>query len=269
MSKLARLPWLRLALAVCGVHLLSTVANSQEEKGGAKEGFVDRTITVPGNAGSKWVDTGIDVPSHTVVQLWASGVVNVGKGITVGPEGTEKFANGLGYPADTRLRYGLVARITQSRTNPADELKEDWELGRPGEYGVHERLGPNATHCPLAGGHLWLTVNDDDPADNTGEFVVRVFADPTFGTCSPQLTINDCGGSGNGSKACDGRCVATDLPQYGCSSSDCVPCYVPHAQAGCRSAGNGRWACAVRTCNEGWTNKDGDDANGCELGPGR
>jgi hypothetical protein len=66
--------------------------------------------------------------------------------------------------------YGLVARLTQSHTNAEDDLREQWAYGE-----THD-------HCAAAGGHLWLTVNDNEPKDNKGEFVADVY----FASC--QLT---------------------------------------------------------------------------------
>jgi hypothetical protein len=126
-------------------------------------------IRVPGTSGRRWVDTGIDLAPGTLVRLQASGRVDVGAGWGVhGPEGTTRFANVAGYPADTRLRYGLVARVTDSRTNYDDDLRNDYAYGETREF------------CVQTAGHLWLTVNDNHPVDNTGEFLVEV----TRGTCS-------------------------------------------------------------------------------------
>jgi len=132
-----------------------------------------QTYTVPGNSGLNWVNTGMDVSRGTLIELRATGEVDVGAGWgRFGPEGTTSFANVSGYPAETRFRYGLVARLTSSRTDAADDLREEWSYGERRQY------------CAARGGHLWLTVNDDDPANNTGEFIVVV----TRGTCPAEST---------------------------------------------------------------------------------
>lgn len=119
-----------------------------------------QTYTVPGNAGRNWV-AGPNLPPGTLIQLSASGGVNVGSGRGVfSPEGTTRLAASPGYPAETGRRYSLVARLTSSATNPADDLREEWSYGERHEY------------CAARGGHLWLTVNDNNAADNTGAFVV-------------------------------------------------------------------------------------------------
>jgi hypothetical protein len=121
-----------------------------------------QTYTVPGTSGRAWV-TGPDVRPGTLIQLNARGSVDVGGGWgSFGPEGTARFADVPGYPAETRFRYGLVARLTASRTDPNDDLREEFSYGERHEY------------CAARGGHLWFTVNDDDAGDNTGEFVVQL-----------------------------------------------------------------------------------------------
>jgi hypothetical protein len=120
-------------------------------------------FTVDGTSGNNWVDTRLDLAPGTLVRLSASGQVDVGAGWGVhGPEGTTRFANVAGYPADTRLRYGLVARVTESRTNPNDELRTDYAYGEIREF------------CAGTAGHLWLTVNDNHAVNNTGQFNVEL-----------------------------------------------------------------------------------------------
>jgi hypothetical protein len=122
-----------------------------------------QSFRVPGDTGRIWIDSQLDLKPGTLVRLAAKGEVNVGAGWgSYGPEGTQKFADAPGYPAETTYHYGLVARLTQSRTNPDDDLREQWAYGEAQEY------------CAAAGGHLWLTVNDNEPKDNKGEFAVDV-----------------------------------------------------------------------------------------------
>jgi|GEM_PF-3367879 len=129
---------------------------------------------VPGTSGHNWVDTRLDIRPGTLVQLSATGQVDVGWGWGVhGPEGTSTFSNGSGYPSNTKslVRYGLVARLTTSRTSPQGGVLQDWS------YGERRQL------CAAQGGHLWLTVNDDDPGNNIGAFFVRVSQTP----CQPPV----------------------------------------------------------------------------------
>lgn len=129
-----------------------------------------QTFNVPGTTGNGWLDTRLDLAPGTLVRLSASGHVDVGAGWgRHGPEGTTRFADVAGYPAETRFRYGLVARLTESRTNPADELRNDYEYGVTREF------------CATGGGRLWLTVNDNQAVDNIGQFQVVV----TRESCAP------------------------------------------------------------------------------------
>ncbi|HSP61588.1 MAG TPA: hypothetical protein VLQ90_01250, partial [Pyrinomonadaceae bacterium] len=124
---------------------------------------------VPGNSGTHWVDSGIDVDNGTQIDFSASGRVNVGPRGSFGPNGTTAFIRDSGFPVDTPVLYGLVIRLTSSRTNPEDELREDYPYAT------------NRTICFHAAGHLWFTVNDNQPADNSGEFLVT----SARGTCRP------------------------------------------------------------------------------------
>jgi hypothetical protein len=130
-------------------------------------------FTVPGTSGRNWVDTHLDIAPGTLLQLTATGRVDVGFGWGTdsmgGPGGTTQFANVPGYPAETRLRYGLNARLTASRTSPEDDTREDWTYG------------DSPQHCAEQGGHLWLTVNDDAPANNSGAFMVHLELTPCPG----------------------------------------------------------------------------------------
>jgi len=111
-----------------------------------------QSFHVPGNSNHKWTDTMLDLKPGTLVQLAAKGEVDVGAGWGVyGPEGTRKFADVPGYPAETTYRYGLVARVTQSRTNPDDDLREQWSYGERREF------------CARHGGHLCQTLNPSTP----------------------------------------------------------------------------------------------------------
>ena len=154
---------IRLLLAASCCLLLAALTQAQ-------------TFSVPGTSGRNWVDTGLDIPPGTLIRLEAAGGVNVGGGFgSYGPEGSTRFADVPGYPAETRYRYGLVVRLTfrpninpdQRLSNPGqstDDLYEQWSYGDT----------PDHQYCAARGGHLWLTVNDDNPGDNSGAFTVTV-----------------------------------------------------------------------------------------------
>ncbi|PYT09116.1 MAG: hypothetical protein DMF60_03195, partial [Acidobacteria bacterium] len=149
----------RLVLAAACYLAMATLTHAQ-------------TFTVPGTSGRNWVDTGIDIQPGVLLQLSAEGRVDVGAGWgAYGPEGTTRFADVPGYPAETRFRYGLVARITPRRANPSGR-----RLPNPGQSddGLYEQWSYGDTHqyCTAQGGHLWLTANDDNAGDNSGAFTV-------------------------------------------------------------------------------------------------
>jgi hypothetical protein len=150
---------LLLATSFCLVFAAITQAQAQ-------------TIVVPGTSGRVWVNAGLAVPPGTLLRLVATGEVDLGAGRVSGPGGTPKFDESAGFPAATRYRYGLVARLTTRLENPGvsgDDLFEQWGYG---EF-------PSKGYCAARGGHLWLTVNDDSPGDNHGAFTVVL----TRGTC--------------------------------------------------------------------------------------
>jgi len=66
-----------------------------------------------------------------------------------------------------------VARLT---------LRADINPGRS-EDGLFEQFAygelPGNRYCAARGGHLWFTVNDNSPKDNSGAFTVIL----TLGTC--------------------------------------------------------------------------------------
>ena len=121
-------------------------------------------IVVPGDSGLKWVNTNITVAAGDRVRLEATGEVDVGGSWGVhGPEGTTKFSEqppGY-YPLETKLRYGLAGRITLGSGRKFLPT-QTWIYGETKEIKV------------TRSGMLWLTVNDDAPDGNTGEFTVTI-----------------------------------------------------------------------------------------------
>lgn len=62
-----------------------------------------------------------------------------------------------------------------------------------------------------------------------------------------------------GTKWCDGSCVSVDSPATGCAAPSCDPCDYDHGASLCVGG-----QCALGACENGWSNCDGDPANGCE-----
>ena len=130
---------------------------------------------VHGLSGPAWVDTGLYLPPNTLVYFTVTGEVDVSAGWgSHGPGGTHECAPVSGYPIDPRDPrlpllapqpcYGLAARLTEdaTRVRPFRVLAE-WTYSDLNRYFG----GPR-------GGHFWLTVNDDNPDDNTGGYKVHV-----------------------------------------------------------------------------------------------
>lgn len=110
------------------------------------------TIVVPGNSGSRWIDTGITVRRGDRVILSPTGTVDVSSTWgTHDARGTTRFARVGGYPVNSPRRYGLAAKIGPQK----------WA------YAGGEVIASQT-------GRLYLTCNDDSPFDNNGKFVVTV-----------------------------------------------------------------------------------------------
>jgi len=124
----------------------------------------DKEIVISGETGLKWVNTGLTVAVGDAVKLEANGQVDVGGTWGIhGPEGTTKFSEqppGY-YPMESKLRYGLAARITLG-SGRKFETTQSWIYGEKKEMKV------------TRSGILWLTVNDDAPEGNIGEFTVKI-----------------------------------------------------------------------------------------------
>jgi hypothetical protein len=126
----------------------------------------DKQIVISGDTGLKWVNTGITVTVGETVRLDAKGEVDVGGTWGVhGPEGTTKFSEqppGY-YPLETKMRYGLAAKIIPA---PARGKK-----AQPTQTWIY---GEKKEAIAARTGTLWLTVNDDAPEGNIGEFTVDI-----------------------------------------------------------------------------------------------
>ena len=66
----------------------------------------------------------------------------------------------------------------------------------------------------------------------------------------------------SGQKLCEGGCVPTDDPDYGCAATACDPCALSHATSKCSGG-----VCSISQCDEDWLDCDGSDDNGCEVDP--
>ncbi|MCD9185468.1 MAG: hypothetical protein LUM44_03490 [Pyrinomonadaceae bacterium] len=131
---------------------------SDSEKEAYQTGDSD-IIRVPGNSGNRWVNTGIKVQRGDTVILSATGRVDVSAGWGVhSARGTRNFALMPNYPVNSLTRYGLAAKITST----SGITRQKWSYGDANSMYVTKN------------GTLYLTVNDDAPEDNSGEFQVKV-----------------------------------------------------------------------------------------------
>jgi hypothetical protein len=148
---------IRFTIAVfCGCVVFGGVASAQVD--------VTKEITISGETGMQWVNTGITVVAGDTVRLDAKGEVDVGGSYgTQGPEGTTNFSEqppGY-YPLETKMRYGLAGRITLG-SGRRFQATQTWVYGEAKEIKVKRS------------GILWLTVNDDAPEGNVGGFDVTI-----------------------------------------------------------------------------------------------
>ncbi|MEP6705853.1 MAG: hypothetical protein ABJB34_13685 [Acidobacteriota bacterium] len=145
-----------LTAAFCGCVLMTMSVPGQTE--------TTTKFTVPGDSGLKWVNTNLTLVAGDTVRLEATGQVDVGGTWGVhGPEGTTHFSEqppGY-YPLETKMRYGLAGRITLDSARKFQPTKT-WVYGESKEIKV------------TRSGLLWLTVNDDAPDGNEGEFEVTI-----------------------------------------------------------------------------------------------
>ena len=143
-------------IAMLAMFVVSANVAAQDE--------TTKEIVIPGDTGLKWVNTGIAVGAGDTVRLEAKGEVDVGGSYgAYGPEGTAKFSEQpVGYyPLETKMRYGLAAKVTPVK-GKKPQPTQSWVYGEKKEI-ISARSGT-----------LWLTVNDDAPEGNVGEFTVKV-----------------------------------------------------------------------------------------------
>lgn len=148
---------LRFSLAVfSGVLIFAGLTSAQTD--------VTKEMTISGETGLQWVNTGITVVAGDTVRLDAKGEVDVGGTWGKhGPEGTTNFSEqppGY-YPLETKMRYGLAGRITLG-SGRRFQAVQTWVYGEAKEIKVKRS------------GILWLTVNDDAPDGNVGAFDVTI-----------------------------------------------------------------------------------------------
>jgi hypothetical protein len=110
------------------------------------------------NANQAWTDTGITVKKGDRISFMTTGQVRIAPGTSAehmaSPDGAGQFAGRGSYPVPAMAAGGLIARVDNSAPFP---------------------IGSNSAPITMpANGRLYLGVNDDIVADNTGTFAVTV-----------------------------------------------------------------------------------------------
>jgi hypothetical protein len=127
------------------------LGNMPTNTAGSVSNVAAATIRVDAN--QPWTDTGIDVRSGERVQFNAAGQVAYAPDDRVGASGARAGRNDL-YPVPTMGPGGLIAKVGDGTPFP---------------------IGAGARQLTMpANGRLYLGVNDDIHADNTGAFQVNV-----------------------------------------------------------------------------------------------
>lgn len=112
-------------------------------------------VTVRVEANQPWTDTGIVVRAGERVAFRATGTINVVADVSTGPEGHGAKPGQAAFPVPAMNLGGLIGRVGN---------------GRP------FAIGASTTAMPVpASGRLFLGVNDDHHADNSGSFEVQIF----------------------------------------------------------------------------------------------
>jgi hypothetical protein len=119
-----------------------------------RNGLRERDLSVP--AQEPWTDTRIDVRAGQVVYFEATGRVTWGPGRRDGPAGEGRSPVNAGRPIPGRSAAALIGRI-------GDDSTDYFFIGAgTGPFRMRE------------GGRLYLGINDDYLADNSGSFRVTV-----------------------------------------------------------------------------------------------
>jgi hypothetical protein len=123
--------------------------------GGRPAGLRERQVTV--SAAAPWNDTGIDVRAGQTIYIEATGQVRWGRDRRDGPEGENNSPRNPGRPIPNRPAAALIGKVGDAST-------DYFFIGN--EQGAIRMR---------ASGRLYLGINDDYIADNSGNFRVVVY----------------------------------------------------------------------------------------------
>lgn len=90
--------------------------------------------------------------------------------------------------------------------------------------------------------------------------VVGTPSPSTSTTAPPPAPPSPTGECEDGKFLCNGQCVGKNDPAYGCGAASCTPCAITHGTAQCAAG-----ACAVKTCDKGYSDCNGAALDGCEM----
>jgi hypothetical protein len=122
---------------------------------GRPTGMREKQVVVQAN--QHWTDTGIDVRPGQTIYFEAGGNINWGRGKRDGPDGEENSPYRATRPIPNRAAAALIGKVGPDST--------DFFL-------VGNERAPFRMR---AGGRLFLGINDDNVADNSGNFPVVVY----------------------------------------------------------------------------------------------
>lgn len=119
------------------------------------------------------------------------------------------------------------------------------------------------TGASPSGGAAGTTSGGSGGAPTGGAAGTATGGAPTGGTGG--VPSGGTGGVGGGpackpnEKTCNGNCVGTNDPKFGCGPTACDPCQIANATAQCSSD-----KCTLQTCNANYGSCDSNPNNGCE-----
>jgi hypothetical protein len=122
---------------------------------GPRPGMREREIVVSANV--PWVDSGVEVRDGQQIYFRTLGKVTWGKGRKDGPEGEKNSPSNPGRPIPNRPGASLIGKV-------GDRSKDLFFIG--------DQQGPLRVR---GSGRLFLGINDDVLADNTGNWRVTIF----------------------------------------------------------------------------------------------
>jgi hypothetical protein len=148
---------MKIVVVTIVIFALTSVAMSV----GAESGCTQFEVPPTGQWTSSWFGTGISVTSGQTISITASGTVqpSTAQNIFAGPDGTfevDYWQTSYSFRSDWG-HEALIARI--------------------GASGDLIFIGTSTTFTAPTGGEVWLGVNDKDPGNNAGGFVVNVCLD--------------------------------------------------------------------------------------------